>query len=112
MPQLDAGDVVLVAFRGARETKSRPVVVLSSALYHQHRPDVLLGLLTTQTTAAVTPTDYILQDWQAAGLTQPSAFRVFINTQPRTDVNARIGRLSDRDWTEVKQRVRRALEIQ
>jgi len=61
-----------VDFAGATGVKRRPVVVLSSDLYHQHRPDVVLGSLTSQIASATFPTDYILQDWSAAGLHQPS----------------------------------------
>ena len=42
------GDVVVGAFPGADATKVRPAVVLSAELYHRHRPDVIVGLVTTQ----------------------------------------------------------------
>jgi mRNA-degrading endonuclease toxin of MazEF toxin-antitoxin module len=41
------GDVVLAEFVGARETKVRPLVVISTQLFHQHHPDLIVGLLTT-----------------------------------------------------------------
>ena len=44
----DPGDVVTVDFVGATGTKRRPAVVVSSALYHQHRPELVLGVLTSQ----------------------------------------------------------------
>jgi mRNA-degrading endonuclease toxin of MazEF toxin-antitoxin module len=44
----DPGDVVTVDFHGATGPKRRPAVVVSSALYHQHRPDLVLGVLTSQ----------------------------------------------------------------
>jgi mRNA interferase MazF len=37
----DPGDVVTVDFLGATGPKRRPVVVVSSTLYHQHRPDLV-----------------------------------------------------------------------
>ncbi len=58
----DPGDVVTVAFVGVTGTKRRPAVVVSSDLYHANRPDVIVGLLTTQIGGATTPTDYRLQD--------------------------------------------------
>ena len=42
------GDVVIGAFPGADTTKIRPAVVLSTERYHRHRPDVIVGLVTTQ----------------------------------------------------------------
>jgi mRNA interferase MazF len=44
------GDVVTVDFPGVAGIKRRPAVVLSSSTYHATRPDVIVGLITTQTT--------------------------------------------------------------
>jgi mRNA-degrading endonuclease toxin of MazEF toxin-antitoxin module len=72
---LSPGDVVTVNFIGAEGAKRRPGIIVSSSLYHQLRPDAIVALLTTNLAAAITPLDYVLQDWVAAGLRQPSAFR-------------------------------------
>jgi mRNA interferase MazF len=97
----DSGDVVTVDFPGATGRKRRPAVVVSSALYHAHRPDLILGLLTTNLAAAGTPLDHILRDWQVAGLQRPSAFRAYFATVEQGDVHV-IGRLSDTDWNAVR----------
>ena len=104
-----AGSVVVVDFPGIQGVKRRPSVVVSSDLYHRNRPDVVIGLLTSQTGGATGPTDYRLQDWQTAGLQKPSAFRAFFVTLPRTAITATIGQLSDRDRNEVASRVKAAL---
>jgi len=57
------GDVVLVDFAGATGVKRRPAVVVSSDTDHASRPDLIVCLLTTQSPAALSPTDCILQDW-------------------------------------------------
>lgn len=106
---LKPGDVVVANFVGAANIKRRPAVVLSSDVYHSTRPDYVLGLITSQTASATGPTDYVIQDWAASSLRQPSAFRAFLYTCPRTDVLAHIGRLSERDWQEVRSRVKTAL---
>jgi mRNA interferase MazF len=105
----DAGDIVVADFPGALGLKRRPTVVLSSATYHATRPDVILGLITSQTASAVGATDYMLQDWSAAGLHRPSAFRVFLVTLPRSAVSAKIGSLTKRDLDAVGERVKTAL---
>jgi mRNA interferase MazF len=102
------GDVVLADVVGATVTKRRPVVVVSSDDYHRERPDVILGVLTTRTKAAVAKSDYMLQDWRAAGLHAPSAFRSYFGMEVQTLVQV-IGHLSDRDWNGVKDAVRKAL---
>jgi mRNA interferase MazF len=98
---LRPGDIVVIEFPGANEVKSRPSVVVSTSLYQAHRPDIVVGLLTTRLHAAVAPTDYVLQDWQTAGLRRPSAFRSYFVTV-RDGYLASIGRLTDRDWQGVE----------
>jgi len=100
-----AGDVVTLDFPGVTGTKRRPAVVLSSDIYNSARPDMIVGLVTNQTQDAVAVTDYLLQDWQAAGLRLPSAFRAFLVTLPRMAVASRVGTLSATDWQEVRARV-------
>lgn len=94
------GDVVVGAFPGAHLTKTRPAVVLSTDTYHQHRPDVVLGLITTKVLDIPSPTDCVLKDWKAAGFRVPSCFRLFLVTIPQANVRA-IGRLTPSDWNEV-----------
>jgi mRNA interferase MazF len=105
------GAVVTLLYPGAVKTKARPAVVVSTDLYHSTRPDMIVALLTTDLVASTQPTDYILQDWAAAGLHLPSAFRAFLATRPVTDVRREVGRLSDRDWQEVQARLRLALAV-
>lgn len=53
---------------------------------------------------AVTPMDYILQDWTIAGLRQTSAFRAFLMTMPAASVKL-MGHCSARDWQEIQTRL-------
>jgi mRNA interferase MazF len=92
-----AGDVVAVDFPGVNGIKRRPAVVLSSATYHANRPDVIVGLLTSQS-GSLGVTDYILQDWKDARLKVLSVFRCFIATLPPAANFVYVGHLSDRDW--------------
>ena len=103
------GDVVVVDFPGVTGVKRRPAVVLSSDVYHATRPDIIVGLITSQTAAALGPTDYALQDWAAAGLRVASAFRSFLVTLPPSAHPVLVGHLSERDWQEVRARVKAAL---
>lgn len=108
---LQPGDVVSVDFPGAAQTKRRPALVVSTDVYHAATPDAVLAVLTTNVAAAVLPTDYVLQDWAAAGLARPSAFRAFLATQLQSDVMRVIGKLSAADWLEVQARLRIALAV-
>jgi len=98
---LKAGDVVVADFPGVTGIKRRPAIVASTDVYHAHRPDIIICLLTTQIGSATAPTDSVLQDWVAAGLHRPSAARSFLATLPAGEVMPR-GRLSDRDWAAIQ----------
>lgn len=93
----NAGDLVSVDFPGATGIKRRPALVLSSADYHALRPDIIVGLITSQM-KGLGATDYVLQDWQGSGLRVASAFRSFIVTIPTSTNILQIGQLSERDW--------------
>ena len=104
-----AGDVVLLEFPGAREVKRRPAVVVSSSLYHRLRPDIVVGLITSQIKGATSPTDYVLEDWRSVGLHQPSAYRTFLVTLPSSAVSHYIGKLSTIDLEQVRKCLQLAL---
>jgi mRNA interferase MazF len=101
--------VVVVDFPGVTGVKRRPAVVLSSDTYHSARPDLIVGLITSQTSGALAPTDHALHDWAAAGLRVASAFRSFLVTLPPAANPVLAGHLSERDWNAVRARVKTAL---
>ena len=105
------GDVVVVDFPGAQGVKRRPAVIISSATYLRERPDMIIGLLTTNVGAAVVSSDYLLAEWTLAGLTQPSAFRTYLVTLKQSDIRRVAGSLSPHDWLQVQQRISTALAL-
>ena len=107
---MKAETVVVAEFQGVVSTKRRPAVVVSSEAYHRERPDAILAVVTSQINKSISPTDYLLQDWQAAGLNKPSAVRIFLFTLPQSKI-VEIGELSERDWTKVKTRLQISLEV-
>jgi len=106
--KVQSGDVVTVDFPAVTGIKRRPAVVLSSQTYHLNRPDVIVGLITSQT-KNLGVTDYVLQDWQISGLRVPSVFRSFIVTLPPSANLVIIGKLSEQDWQGVKNCVKLSL---
>lgn len=101
-----AGELVVIDFPGAQGIKRRPALIVSSDMYHRNRPDVIVGLITSQVASVSGPTDYVLQDWSVAGLNKPSAF---LWTVPRSAIGSSIGRVSDRDHVPIVACVRAAL---
>jgi mRNA interferase MazF len=107
------GDVVLVPFPFAdlTTTKQRPAVIVSGKTYHRTEPDLILAAITGRIPQRPAPTDYLLKDWQQAGLLMPSLVKAFLVTVEPTLVRHRLGRLTDRDLREVEARLRLALEL-
>jgi hypothetical protein len=105
------GDVVVILHQDVHASKFRPSVVVSSDLYHNTSPDVILATITTRIPPGLGPLDYVLLDWQAAGLHYASMFRPFLSSVPVADVPPPVGRLSDRDWVEVQGRLRLELAV-
>jgi mRNA interferase MazF len=99
------GNIVLVEFRGALGVKRRPAVVVSSDTYHSNRPDVILGVITSNIAAAAGPTDHVLRDWASAGLKKPSAFRAYLGTYEQSDVGVVIGQLTSVDLDAIRGRL-------
>ena len=95
MSALQAGDIVTIDFPGVQGIKRRLAIGVSSAIYHQHRPDIIVGIVTSQTQKAMTPTDHLLQDWSDAGLHRPSTFRTFLATLPATAATQLVNALSE-----------------
>jgi hypothetical protein len=107
---LKPGDVVVGVLAGALETKVRPAVVIASSTYLVERPDVLVGILTTKAPKPTISTDCVVIDWQLAGLRAESHFRAYVLTLHRSELTV-IGHLSDRDWSQVRSRVRAAFAL-
>ena len=91
-------------------TKVRPAVVIASVTYLAEPPGC--GCRDSHHEVSRTPgtTDYVLQDWQSAGLRAESCFRAYVLTVHRSELTV-IGHLSGRDWESVKARVRAAFAI-
>ncbi len=65
---LKPGDVVVVDFSGVTGIKRSPAVIVSFDAYHSTRPDVILGLISSQVAGSIGSTDHALADWSSAAL--------------------------------------------
>lgn len=93
------GDVVLVAFpfTNLQATKQRPAVVISDAAYQQGRADIVMMAITSQLREPLAFGEYILQNWQQAGLLKPSGLKPLIATLEQTQIIRAMGQLSTTD---------------
>ena len=93
------GDVVLVTFpfTNLQATKKRPAVIISSLTYQQTGPDFILMAITSQVKNELSIGEYILQDWQHAGLLKPSMIKPLVATLEQNKIVKNMGQLSNTD---------------
>ena len=105
------GEVILVPFpfTDLSTTQVRPAVVVSTDVYNVDTGDVICAMVTSQRHNLAT--DYELQDWHEAGLLFRSWGRAKIVSVEQSIIQHTIGRLSDRDLSEVDVRLRIAVGL-
>lgn len=107
------GEVVLIPFpfSDLSATKTRPVVIVSTPKYHSVRQELILVYLTSQISSPHPEFDYLLADWQTAGLLKPTLMQPRLAIIRSELVQHRVGRLTRRDLAEVDERLRRVLGL-
>lgn len=98
------GDVVLVPFPFTDQlaTKKRPAVVVSSAVYHRERPDLILIAVTSQVRPSNIVGEVAVARWKEAGLLKPSVIKPVLATVHRSRVLRKLGRLRREDLIAVQ----------
>ncbi|MBM4046938.1 MAG: type II toxin-antitoxin system PemK/MazF family toxin [Planctomycetes bacterium] len=86
-----------------------PAAVISTPDYEATTGNVIVTMITSQPHTA--PSDYRLQDWEAAGLRRPSTVRAKPSTVAPHRILRRAGRLSNRDLAELDARLRLAMGL-
>src|SRR3990167_1898699 len=87
------GDVVLAPFPFSDQTsiKQRPALVISVEGFQEQGPDLLIMAVTSQVRGPLKLGEFLIRDWQVAGLLKPSAVKAAIAT-----VEAKLVRRSER----------------
>lgn len=86
----------LFPFIDMPQRKPRPVVVLSAAGFNAANGH-LIGAMITTGAGSRWPSDYVIHDLAAAGLTHRSVIRWKVFTLPFSEIGRRIGELSETD---------------
>ena len=109
MPNFSQNEVILVRypFSDMAATKVRPAVVVSAA--HPHNDYLVVPL--TSKTADLHVGEFILADWQSAGLNLPSAVKRGVYTVHGSLILKSVGRLSTRDSQQVEKSLRQWLGL-
>jgi mRNA interferase MazF len=104
MPNYSRGSVILVRFPFSDLTSSkvRPAIVVSAAHPSQ---DLLIAPLTSRTDR-LQPGEFVMQDWQGAGLNVPSAVKRGVFTIQQSLVIKTVGYISAADVRELEKSLR------
>lgn len=93
------GDVVLVPFPFSNQSaaKKRPAVVISSDKHNRFSSDVIIMAITSKTDKINTSAEYVIMDWEKAGLLKPSLMKPAVSTIEQKLIIRKLGALSPND---------------
>ncbi len=82
MTRYNKGDVILVPFPFSDQTtaKKRPAVIVSSDTYNNISQDIIIMAITGQIGSHIGVGEFLIEDWQSAGLLKSSAIKSAIST--------------------------------
>jgi mRNA interferase MazF len=106
------GDIVLVNFMFSDESglKRRPAVIISSKSFHEKRQEAIVCAITSNTERLLMG-DYLIADWQAAGLLLPSIATPVIRTLKQSMIFSTLGQLSSVDMQSVDATLQEVLAL-
>lgn len=109
MPSCSRNDVVLVRypFTDLSGSKVRPAVAVGAAHPSQ---DVIIVPLTSRT-GSLLPGEFVLSDWQAAGLHTPTAVKRGLYTVHQSLIAKSVGQLSPPDAQQLERSLREWLGL-
>ena len=112
MTRYSRGDVVLVslALTGEAGAMQRPAVIVSSNTYHRQRQELIISPITGRINRILAG-DYLIRDWQEAGLLFPSLATGMIRTIKQNMLRRKLGSLSQDDLKELDKRLGSVLGI-
>ncbi len=107
------GDVLLVPFPFTDQTttKKRPTIVISSDIYNQEKPDIILIAVTSQISTPLQFGDMLITDWSKSGLIKPSAIKPIVTTLEKALVIKKLGKLEALDIQALKNFLKEIIEI-
>jgi mRNA interferase MazF len=113
MTQFSKGDIVLVPFPFSDQptVKKRPAVICSSDPHNEISPDVIIMAITGQTKGVIGIGEFLMKDWQSAGLVKPSAVKSSISTIEQRLVLKKLGRLSHQDLSALEKALKELFDL-
>ncbi len=85
-------------------------MILTNEDYHRSRADAVVVAVSSEIANSYYG-DYVLTDWRSAGLPVPSKAKGVIQTIERSTIESTYGRLSNRDFQQLKSCLRSMLGL-
>ena len=106
------GDVVLVrfVFTDERGAKRRPGVILSTGDYNQGRQEAIIAAITSNVQHLLVG-DYLIEEWQAAGLLFPSVVTGVIRTIKQMMIDRKLGVMPAVDFQAIQYTMKQVLGL-
>jgi len=113
MTRYNRGDVVLVPFPFSDQTaaKKRPAIIVSSDTYNSVSQDIVIMAITGQIRGHIGIGEFLIEDWQGAGLLKPSAVKSAISTIDQRLVVRILGKLSSKDLSILQKALRELFDL-
>ena len=113
MTRYNRGDVILVPFPFSDQTvtKKRPAIIVSSNAYNSISQDIVIMAITGQIKGHVGVGEFLIEDWQGAGLLKPSAVKSAISTIEQRLVLRVLGKLSSKDLSTSEKTLKQLFDL-
>ncbi len=113
MTRYNKGDVILVPFPFSDQTaiKKRPAVIVSSDTFNNISQDIIIMAITGQTGSHIGVGEFLIEDWQGAGLLKPPAVKSAISTIDQRLVVRILGKLSSKDLSTLQKALRELFDL-
>jgi len=113
MTRYNKGDVILVPFPFSDQTATpkRPAVIISSDTYNNISQDIVIMAITGQTRSHIGIGEFLIEDWQGAGLLKSSAVKSAISTIDQRLVTKILGRFSSKDLSTLGKALKELLDL-
>ena len=113
MTRYNRGDVILVPFPFSDQTttKKRPAIIVSSDTHNSISQDIVIMAITGQIRGHIGVGEFLIEDWQGAGLLRPSAVKSAISTIEQRLVVKILGRLSSKDLSTLEKALKELFDL-
>lgn len=112
MTRCNRGNVIFVPFPFSDQTtaKKRPAVIVSSDTYNNISKDIVIMAITGQAKSPIGMGEFLIEDWEGAGLLKSSAVKSAVSTIERLVMKS-LGRLSSKDLSTLEKALKELLGL-